>query len=105
MRLTEKIYTIALVDTGQVDWRGDPIYETVTSEPFPCEIIPYSSKLAESNFGIIAEVTNQMFCEPRDDLELGTELIEVKKNGTEQHYEVTAILDYDRHFEVLIKKV
>jgi hypothetical protein len=103
MRLPKTIYTIKEVDTGEVDWRGSPIYKVAQGDPFPCEIMPYSSKLAETNFGIIAEVTNQMFCESRDDLELGTELIEIK-NGKEQHYFVTAILDYDRHFEVLIKK-
>lgn len=102
MRLTKTVYL--LVEGGEqiVGWNdfGEPIYETVFEKiPIQCEIEPYSSKLAENRYGIIVDVQYRLFTKPDEHLKLG-EKIEYK----DKNYTITGVMDYDRHYEVLIKK-
>jgi hypothetical protein len=102
MRLTKTVYL--LVEGGKqiVDYNdfGEPIYETVFKRlPIRCEIELYSSKLAENQYGILADVKYRLFTKPDTRLKLG-EKIEYRN----ENYTITGVMDYDRHYEVLIKK-
>jgi hypothetical protein len=102
MRLTKTVFLLGEGEEQIVGWNdfGEPIYETIpTKIPIQCEIEPYSSKLAENRYGIITEVQYRLFTKPDERLKLG-EKIEYK----DKNYTITGVMDYDRHFEVLIKK-
>jgi hypothetical protein len=102
MRLTKTVYL--LIEGGEqiVGWNdfGEPIYETVFEKiPIRCEIEPYSSKLAENRYGILADVRYRLFTKPDARLKLG-EKIEYR----DENYTITGVMDFDRHYEVLMKK-
>lgn len=102
MRLTKTVYF--LEEDGErlvgYDWLNEPIYETVyTKVAILCEIEPYSSKLAENRYGIIADVQYRLFMKPDSRLKMG-EKIEYQN----ENYTITGIMKYDKHFEVLMKK-
>ncbi|MCG6796352.1 hypothetical protein [Geobacillus sp. YHL] len=101
MRLTKTVYLLGEGEEVLVGFNdfNEPIYETIpTRIPIQCEIEPYSSKLAENRYGIIVDVQYRLFTKPDERLKLG-EKIEYDKN-----YTITGIMDFDRHYEVLIKK-
>ena len=102
MRLTKTVYFFE--EDGEVlvgyDWLNEPIYEkTYKKTSIECEIEPYSSKLAENTYGIIADVQYRLFMKPDERLKMG-ETIEYQN----ENYTITGIMKYDKHFEVLMKK-
>jgi len=102
MRLTKTVYLLAEGEEVLVGWNdfGEPIYETIPVRiPIQCEIEPYSSKLAENRYGIVVDVQYRLFTKPDARLKLG-EKIEYRN----ENYTITGVMDYDRHYEVLIKK-
>ncbi|WP_404443438.1 hypothetical protein LG307_14765 [Sutcliffiella horikoshii] len=103
MRTPKTFYTIHETE-GELlghDHLGRPVYGDPTTEyrKFKGELEPYSSKLAETNYGLFVQVTNRLFCEPNPNI-LTTSQILYK----DEIYTVTDYLQYDKHFEVLIKK-
>lgn len=84
---------------GYDDW-GRPLYGDPQQIPFQMEIEPYSSELAKTNYGITVEVNYRMFTNPDSNLKLGSEI-----KYREEEFEIQKVWDYDRHYELLIKKV
>lgn len=102
MRLTKTVYLLQEGEEQIVDYNdfGEPIYETTYERiPVQCEIEPYSSKLAENRYGIIVDVQYRLFTKPDERLKLG-EKIEYK----DKNYTITGVMDFDKHYEVLMKK-
>lgn len=109
MRLTKTLFTIEVTQDYLRDENGDiirdqdgrPVFgETETRTPFLGEIQPYSARLAETTYGVMVDVQNRVFCYPNEKLTLGTS-IEYKG----KKFEVTECMDYETHYEVLMKKV
>ena len=104
MRLTKTLYIInkALSDTPNgTDEMGRPVYgEDSTITAFLGEVEPFSNKLAETRYGLFVDVTNRVFCLPNELIKLNCD---IEYNG--QNFIVTECMQYDRHFEVLLKKV
>ncbi|MEH7416067.1 hypothetical protein V7266_12360 [Neobacillus drentensis] len=104
MRLTKTLYIVENIQSDTpsgVDEFDRPIYEDVPRKtPFLAEVEPFSSRLAESQYGVSVEVSNRVFCLPNDKIRIQS-IIEY--NGLE--FEVTEMTTYDNHYEVLIKKV
>lgn len=103
MRLPKTFYTIHETK-GELlghDHFGRPVYGEPSTEyrEFKGELEPYSSKLAETNYGLFVQVTNRLFCEPNPNIFLTSKVL-----YEEEVYTVTEYLTYDKHFEVLIKK-
>lgn len=80
-------------DIGQ--YVGD--IETLVKE-FKAEVQPYSSVLAEKEYGTSVKVNNRMFCYPVSELELG---IILKYN--DEKYLVTQFFNFEKHYEVLLE--
>jgi len=102
MRLRKTIEVITYEEklTG-FDELGRPIYEKIkTYHPIKCEIEPFSSKLAETSYGVFIEATNRIFSRPTELLKLKDE---IKYNN--HLYEITQIVKYDKHYETMIKWV
>jgi hypothetical protein len=102
MRLTKTVYLLGEGEEVIVSYNdfGEPIYEMIpTRIPIQCEIEPYSSKLAENRYGIIVDVQYRLFTKPDERLKLGEKMEYKDKN-----YTITGVMDYDHHYEVLIKK-
>ncbi|MEC1725854.1 hypothetical protein P9E34_14140 [Schinkia azotoformans] len=100
MRLTKTVYGYGLIFEGY-DYRGAPIYSEGIDldNPIQCEIEPFSSQLAGNLYGISAQVTHRMFCKPNQNISLGKYLYYL-----DEKYLITSVLEYDRHYEVLINK-
>jgi hypothetical protein len=104
MRLTKTLYIVEEIESDEpigYDSVGRPVYgyETVKSS-FLGEVEPYSARLAETTYGVTVDVSNRVFCEPHEKLKLGAS-VEYKNS----QYEVTECMEYDKHYEVLLKKV
>jgi hypothetical protein len=103
MRLTKTLYIIKEEESAEPIYYndfGEPVYGVIeTKTPFQAEIEPYSNTLANNRYGVSVDVTNRLFCKPNPDILLGT-LIEYNNIK----YSVTENMQYDRHFEVLMKK-
>lgn len=104
MRLTKTLY---IIETGQsdipigVDEFDRPVYgDIATKTTFLGEIQPYSNRLAETNYGIIVDVSHRLFCYPNEKIKVKSF---IEYNGLK--YQVTEYMEYDNHFEVLMKKV
>jgi hypothetical protein len=65
-----------------------------------CDIQPYSSRLAEATYGVSLNVTSRLFCRPDELLQLGSILKYENKK-----YLVNSIMDFDKHYEVLMELV
>lgn len=104
MRLTKTLYIIEEIESDKpigYDQLGRPIYGVSTIKTsFLGEVEAYSSRLAETRYGVTIDVTNRVFCYPNEKLILGGS-IEYKGNS----YEITECMQYDNHYEVLMKKV
>ncbi|MGD6831432.1 hypothetical protein ACQCT5_04685 [Sutcliffiella halmapala] len=102
MRLPKTFYTIHET-RGEIlgyDDFGRPYYQTeITYKPFKGESEPYSSKKAETNYGLFVDVSQRVFCRPNPDILIGAEI-----RYDDEVYTVNECLKYDKHFEVLIKK-
>jgi hypothetical protein len=103
MRLTKTLY---IVETKQsdtptgVDQFGRPTFETIVKTPFFAEVEPYSSGLAEQVYGVFVDVTNRVFCTPNSKIKIKS-IIEYINDK----FEVTLLMQFDNHYELLIKKV
>lgn len=103
MRLTKTLYTIHETEGELIGYDpfGRPVYgdSQIEYRPFRGELEPYSSKLAETTYGLFVQVTNRLFCYPNSNI-----LVGVKIRFNNEDYEVRECLRYDKHFEVLIRK-
>ncbi|WBL16374.1 hypothetical protein [Sutcliffiella sp. NC1] len=103
MKLTKTLYTIHETEGELIgyDPLGRPVYSppSIDYRAFKGELEPYSSKLAETTYGLIVQVTNRVFCYPNENI-----LIGVKIRYNNEEYTVTECLRYDKHYEVLIRK-
>jgi hypothetical protein len=100
MKLTKTVQIVTL-EPQYSSTNGTLIGESdVVVKQFMAEIQPYSSSLAEKQYGVITKVTNRMFCNPVSELTLGSY---VKENNLK--YRVNALLDFDKHDEVLLELV
>lgn len=102
MRNTKTVYLLVKNGEQLVGYNvfGEPIYEaTFEKILIQCEIEPYSSKLAENRYGIVTDVQYRLFTKPDSRLKLG-EKIEYK----DKNYTVSGVMDFDRHYEVLMKR-
>lgn len=103
MRLNKKLYILTVIEDaiiGHEPW-GEPIYGTKEElSPFRGEVEPYSSGLSQNRYGVSVEVTNRLFCKPHNDIVLGASI-----RYQNEDYLVTEVMKYDRHYEVLMKKV
>lgn len=104
MRLSKTLYIVENVQSsaptgtdeyGREEYGYVPIYTS-----FQGEVEPFSNRLAETNYGLFVDCTNRLFCDPNLKIKVKS-LIEY--NG--QQFEVTDCMEYDNHYEVLIKKV
>lgn len=104
MRLPKIIYIIEEIQGELVgfDQLGRPIYgePTILKTPISSEVEPFSSKLAETRYGVFVDVTNRVFCKPHEKIVLNQEI-----EFENEDYRITEVMKYDRHYEVLIKKV
>lgn len=101
MRLTKTIdkKTIENILIGY-DKLNRPIYEEVeTYTPIPAEIEHFSSNLADTVLGLTVSANFRCFTYPDVDLKVGDHIR--YKDGIST---ITAVLDYDRHCEILIVK-
>lgn len=100
MRLTKTAYLFG--DKGEYlgrDSHGRPIYGDPKPDiPFKMEIEPFSPKLAETQYGVFVEVRYRLFTYPDSRLKLNKEFV-----FKETIYKITQIMDYEKHFEVLVK--
>lgn len=102
MRYKDKLYAITeekeIVD---YDVLGNPIYNVVkTYHEIRCNVEPYSSAMAKESYGEFEEVSNRAFTEPHELIELNTTL-----SDKTTLYEVVESLEYDKHYEVLLKQI
>lgn len=104
MRLTKTLYLIRN-ETPILDYDrlGNPIYgdPVIFYDPIPCEVEPYSNELASTRYGVFVDCTDRAFTKPDERLTLN---IPIRYDGSD-NYKITEVMEYDRHFEVLIKKV
>ncbi|MBE2914743.1 hypothetical protein [Anoxybacillus flavithermus] len=102
MKLTKTVYLLVENSEQIVGYNvfDEPIYETVFEKiPIKCDVEPYSSKMAENRYGIVTDVQYRLFTKPDSRLKLG-EKIEYRN----EKYIVTGVMDFDRHYEVLMKR-
>lgn len=100
MRLTKTIYKRVVMETEIIGYyeNGRPIWKTETVlTPIESEVEPYSEKMAESMLGLLVSVSNRCFCYTNHGLVVGDFVM--YKNIK---HEITHILDYDRHCEILM---
>jgi hypothetical protein len=104
MRLTKTLYIVEKVKSDTpvgYDSFGRPIYSYSTVKtPFSAEAEPYSARLAETKYGVFVDVSNRIFCNPNEKIKVKAS---IEYNG--QLFEVTECMQYDNHYEVLMKKV
>lgn len=104
MRLTKTLYILDKVQsetpTGTDEFGREEYGFIDTKIPFLGEVEPFSNRLAETSYGLFVDCTNRLFCEPNVKIKLKTF---IEYNG--QEFEITECMEYDRHFEVLMKKV
>lgn len=100
MRLTKTAYIAGDRELVGYDQLGRPVYGEPVMIPFEMEIEPYSTELAKTQYGVFAEVNYRMFTNPNPNLTLGTEII-----YRDEEFQIQKVWDYDKHFELLIKKV
>ncbi|MCI1590376.1 hypothetical protein [Heyndrickxia oleronia] len=101
MRLTKTAYYYG--DKGEYlgnDQFGRPVYGDPKMYPFEMEIEPYSTELARTQYGIVVEVNYRLYTYPNTNLKLETK---INYNGSK--FMITKVWDYDRHYELLIKKL
>lgn len=99
MRLPKKIYFYDWVDGDSTDWWGTPEPTKVLGDFFGAEVEPYSSELAKNTYGVFVTVTNRVFCKPDERIKINVEL-----NYRDTNYRVTQVMDYGKHYEVLIER-
>lgn len=100
MRLTKTIYKREVIEKEIIGYQsnGRPIWKTETIlTPIEAEVEPYSEKMAESMLGLLVSVSNRCFCYTNHGLVVGD--IVMYRN---LKHEITHILEYDRHSEVLM---
>lgn len=98
MRLTKILYFYNFLD-GEVDRWGTPTKRKVKGDYFRGEVEPYSSKLAENTYGVFVTVTDRVFCKPDPRIKVNVEL-----NYRNINYRITEVMDYGKHYEVLIER-
>jgi hypothetical protein len=103
MRLPKTLYIVEMIQSEEptsIDPFGQAIYGEIPEKtPLLGEVEPYSSKLAETQYGVFAEVHNRLYCYPNPNIKFHT-LIEYE----DELYKVVECMKYDRHYEVLLKK-
>ncbi|WP_226087481.1 hypothetical protein [Mesobacillus sp. S13] len=104
MRLTKTLYVINKTESDEpssIDEFGRGKYDLIeTKTPLLGEVEPFSNRLAETRYGVFVDVTNRAFCMPNDLIKINGEI-----EYDNQNFIVTECMKYDRHYEVLLKKV
>lgn len=106
MRLTKTLYF--LIENkrfiGNDPRTGKPIYEIkVSKEAFRAEVEPYSQMLALNRYGVSVDITNRVFCNFNDRLNVES-MTDFVIEYNNKKYEVKEIITYDKHCELLIKR-
>ncbi|MCK0470889.1 hypothetical protein [Halalkalibacter sp. APA_J-10(15)] len=107
MRLTKKLYIVTIERGEVIDYTplGQPIYadsKTIYT-PFKCKTEPYSNHKAEYQYGVFVDCSHRVFCRPNKNIKILSKL-KFNQNEESEEYEVTQVLEYDRHMEVLMKR-
>lgn len=104
MRLTKTLYIISKTESDTpngTDEFGRDKYDPIEIKTsFLGEVEQFSNRLAETNYGVFVDVTNRVFCEPNDLIKINGEI-----EYDNQNFIVTECMKYDRHYELLLKKV
>lgn len=99
MRLPKTVQIVTYDKTYDELGIESGVTETVIDK-FQADVQPFSSTLAEKQYGTTVKVTNRMFCKPNSNLNLGCT---VKCNSIK--YKVNSLLDFEKHLEVLLELI
>lgn len=82
------------------DRYGNPIYDTITTYyPIKCDVEPFGKELSEKSYGVFVDATHRVFTKPNE-LIKPNESVRYKN----EKYKITKVVEYDKHFEVMLKK-
>lgn len=98
MRLTKTAYILSEGEIIGYNAFDEPIFGEATTDPFFMEWEPFSTKLAESSYGVTVDVQYRMFTYPNEKLKINQDIVYQNKK-----YKITEVKDFDKHYEVLVR--